>query len=418
MTQQLDQPAATPAPRVAGAIAFAYQAQTLEGQSISGTIDAADLDAARRTLAAMRLRVITIEPAGKPQRGKPIRGDDFAAFNQQLAHLTSAGMPIEHGLKLIARDMRRGRLSATIQQLASEMERGTPLDQAFEKFQDRFPPLYARLVAAGVKAGDLPGMLLNLGRHMELVQRLRAALWRTLAYPLMVLAGLVLVVLFLGYVVIPQFRLLFRDMGYYREASGLRLPWATKWLLSLPSAMPYIIIFLAAVVVACVFAAILTRTRGGQAAARDRFLLPLPLIGPILRNNLIARWCDAVRLGVRAGLDLPRSIELGTDSVASPRLRHDAAQLIAALQEGKAVDTVKETRLLPPTVPAAMALAGEDLAATLATLSQMYQQQAEMRLALLPGILTPILVVLMAGVIGCVIAALFLPFLQLLSMLM
>lgn len=400
------------------AVAFAYEAQTIAGQPVSGTIDAPSMEQAQRLLAGLRLRVLRIEPADRPPRTRAIRGEDFAAFNQQLAHLTSAGMPVEHGLRLIAQDMRRGRLANTVKQLAAELERGTPLELAFEKHQDRFPPLYARLVGAGVRSGDLPGMLLNLGRHMELVQRLRASLWRAFAYPLMVLAGVALVVAFLSAVVIPQFRLLFRDLGM-ATGYGSRLPAATRLLLALPDVVPYVAIALAALAIACAVAWAVVRARGAQQAMKDRLLLPLPLIGPVLRNNLVARWCDAVRLGVRAGLDLPRAIQLANDSVASPALRKDGDALIGAVQAGRRIGDVRDTRVLPATVVAAMSLAGEhhDLPATLAMLSSMYQQQAEMRLAVLPTILTPILVVLVAGLIGIVIAALFLPFLQMFSLL-
>src|SRR6266536_34403 len=103
--------------------AFAYQAQTTDGQAIAGTIDAPALEHASRLLDAMSLRVLSIEPVSRP-RGKALGGEDFMAFNQQLAQLTAAGLPVERGLKLIAGDIRSGRLARTIQQVAEELERG------------------------------------------------------------------------------------------------------------------------------------------------------------------------------------------------------------------------------------------------------------------------------------------------------
>src|SRR5688500_5693996 len=95
---------------------FAYQAQTVEGQSVAGTIDAPGIEHAQRLLANLRLRVLRIEPADgtRQPRTKALNGEDFLAFNQQLTHLTSAGLPVEHGLRLIAQDMRTGRLRATV----------------------------------------------------------------------------------------------------------------------------------------------------------------------------------------------------------------------------------------------------------------------------------------------------------------
>jgi type II secretory pathway component PulF len=391
--------------------AFAYQAQTAEGQSVAGTINAINLEQAQRLLHALRLRVLQIEPTRRPPRAKRLSGDDFLSFNQQLTHLTTAGLPIEHGLRLIAQDMRTGGLRATVQQVASELESGTPLDQAFEKHRDKFPPLYARLVAAGVATSNLPGMLLSLGRHMEMIYRLRAMLWRVFAYPAMVLIALGMVLLFLTVGIIPQFEKIFRDFG-------TRLPALTLFLLSTTKWMPFVLLGLALLVVLIAILWQVAKATGHDRAVVDLFVVPMPLIGPVIRRNMIARWCDATRLGVEAGLDLPRAIELAGDAVASPRLKRDSDEVIGAINSGKTPDAViGSTRLLPATVTAAMTLGQQnnDLPRTLATLSEMYQQQAETRLNLVPGVLTPLLIVLMAVLIGMVILGLFLPFIGLIQ---
>jgi type IV pilus assembly protein PilC len=392
-------------------LAFAYQAQTEQGQPVNGTIDAADAPQATRLLESLRLRVIEIAPVPRPPRPKALRGDDFIAFNQQLTHLTRAGLPIEHGLRLIAQDMSSGRLAETVRQVADDLDRGTPLDQAFEKRHGQFPPMYGRLVAAGVQTSNLPGMLLNLGRHMEMVYRLRAMLWRAASYPLMVMGALTLVLLFLGIYVIPKFEAIFRDFG-------VRLPGATLLVLDLARAAPAAAIVVLILVIVVPLAWVLLRRTGRDRSVSDWLLLPMPLVGSVLKRNLIARWCDAVRLGVDAGLDLPRAIALAGDAVGSPRLQHDSEDLVQAVQSGQRVDVLAgHTRLLPATIPTAMSLSipNQDLAATLGTLSEMYQQQAETRLAILPALLTPALIVIVAVAIGFVVMALFLPFITLIQ---
>jgi type IV pilus assembly protein PilC len=394
---------------------FAYEAQTLEGSAVSGTIDAADVEQASRLLQGLRLRIIEIAPTARPPRTKPLVGDDFLAFNQQLMHLTRAGLPVEHGLRLIAQDMRSGRLAATVRSLAAEMEKGTPLDQAFAKHSAEFPPLYAQLVAAGVASGNLPGMLLNLGRHMEMVYRLRAMLWRAMAYPLAVLGGLAIVILFVALVVVPEFEELFKGVG-------VKLPAITIWFVSAARWMPGVIIAFIVLVIAIPIVWRILRKTGADRPVVDRILVPLPLIGSVLWRNMVARWCDAARLAIQAGLDLPRAIELAGDAVASPTLKADGRELIATLQSGQPLDRAADTMLmLPATVPAVISLATQqthDLAMTLGTLSDMYQQQAETRLGAIPGLLTPLLVIIVGIVVGTVILAMFLPFITLISGLM
>src|SRR3954449_1308583 len=114
MTTTVDEhPAAAPSPN--GATTFAYQAQTYDGQPISGTIDAADLHDAARRLETLRLRVIRLDKTHAPApRARALSEQDFTTFNQQLAQLTAAGMPIERGLRLVAEDMRSGRLAQAV----------------------------------------------------------------------------------------------------------------------------------------------------------------------------------------------------------------------------------------------------------------------------------------------------------------
>ena len=377
---------------------FAYRAQTRDGVSLAGTLNAANVEAATQQLALLQLRVIEIAPVARAVSLAPLRGDDFIAFNQQLAHLTRAGLPLEQGLRLIAQDMRSGRLSATVNAIAAELEQGKPIGEAFAAHQSRFPSLYAELLEAGVRTNNLPGMLLNLARHIELVRRLRQMVWKAVAYPLCVLAGLLLVLAFLGLVVLPQFEAMFKSFK-------VPLPDITRLLLALGRTTPYWLAALLVLIAAVPIVWAILRARGLDRAAHDRLLLPLPLIGSVLKRNLIAAWCNALRLGVDAGLDLPRAIRLAGDATGSPMLKEDGAFLSDWLEQAHDSRAATGGRLLPPTVAAAMALGIEhhDLPAVLRSLSEMYQEQAETRLSLLPGVLSPLLLLLVAATIGFVV---------------
>ena len=249
---------------------FRYEAQSIDGKRITGIIDADTPEWVTQQLGLLRLRLIRLDPIGPaeaaqppapaspgsadqelpPRRGRPLRGDDFIAFNQQLAHLAKAGLPIESGLRLIARDMRSGRLAQTVRSIADELDKGIPIEQAFDKYRDRFPSLYGRLLGAGVRSGDMAGVLLGFGAHLEMLQRLRSALWRALSYPLAVLAALAVVLLLLGQYVIPRFADLyagFARIPVYDYSAHVRrpimppeLPLPTRMLLEASVAVPWL----------------------------------------------------------------------------------------------------------------------------------------------------------------------------------
>jgi type II secretory pathway component PulF len=390
---------------------YAYDAQTDDGHRLSGTIEVTDAEEAMSRLRSMRLRVLALVPAQPkpPSTGKALRGDDFIAFNEQIAQLAAAGLPLEQGLRLIAADIHGRRLKSTLQSLATELESGTPLPQAFDKYRGNFPPLYGSLVQAGVRSGDLSGVLLGLGRHLELIQRLRSVLWRTISYPLFVLIAIGFLLSFLGILVLPQYATIFQDFH-------LRLPALTMLALELGRFAPALLVILIAIVLGGPIAWKIAERLGYSTPIVEWVMVPSPLVGPVLRANMIARWCDAVRLGVQSGMDLPAAIELAGDATRSGRLTTDGKNLIDALANGRALNTAR-TSILPATVPAAIQYASghADLASTLGSLSEMYQRQAELRLSALPGILTPLLLLFIAIIVGALSAALMLPFVNLLE---
>ena len=407
---------------------FAYRAQTRDGQEVSGTIDAHDADDARRRLASLQLQNVQLQPAAHPPRAAALRGEDFAVFNQQLAQLAGAGLPVEQGLRLLAQEMRRGSMRQTLDLVAAELESGKTLSQAVASHRDKFPPLYSQLIDAGTRSGNLSGILLNLGDHLTLLRRLQTILWQTLSYPIVVLVALFGVLYFILVRLVPRWEPMLgsivntqhwvRHAGQY-DQEYFQLPFFTRALFAVSdfvSATPAIVVAAIALIVV-IAGVLLLRASGRDQGLAERLMLPLPLVGIVLRRNLVSRWCHAVALAVEAGLDLPAAIKLADDATASPMLRSDGAALISALNAGQPISSSGSTKIIPGTVVAAMEASAQrgDLNLTLRALSQMYQQQAELRLGTIQAILTPILLVVVGLLVGCVMFALFAPYLVFLA---
>ncbi|HEY4329233.1 MAG TPA: type II secretion system F family protein [Phycisphaerae bacterium] len=408
----------TPAAKsfVRGAVkSFAYEAQTADGHRFKGTLEAESPDEVQAKLSALQLHVILIEAAEAPRiKQSSLGADEFVVFNQQLAHLTQAGLPVERGLRLIALDIRSGRLARAADDVAAELESGTPLQEAFSRHATRFPPLYGKLVDAGANSGNLPGMLFNLGRHMELVSRLRQSLWRTISYPLMVLAALAIVLLFISLRVLPHFEDMYSSMYRDFRLSG-DPPFLTQALLSLGHIYPYVFGILCLILGLILGTNGILRLSGHPGIRWVEAMRFVPLIGRILQVSLLARWIDAMRLGIEAGLDLPKAIGLATDSVGatSGRLARESVQLADVVRRGLPLTSFQGSAI-PSTITTAMELgaATTDLPSVLRTLTKMYEQQAEHRLKILPTIISPLMLMIVGTGIALSIGALFLPFTQ------
>ena len=192
------------------------------------------------------------------------------------------------------------------------------------------------------------------------------------------------------------------------------LPALTQLMLSTTDWLPMLLLIIAVIVGLFLLIALILRLTGRAGMMTDYVIMRLPIVGGILRASALARWCDSLRLGVDAGLDLPRAMALASEATGSRRITQDSAALSVALSSGQQLNTVHRD-LLPATVPAAFELASRsgDLSTTMGTLSRMYEQQADRRLHMLPGILTPVLVVLTGFFIGLTVLAMFLPLVKL-----
>src|SRR5262249_6183950 len=127
------------------------------------------------------------------------------------------------------------------------------------------------------------------------------------------------------------------------------LPYVTELLIRAGAAVPaFVAGILGALLLMISARPMLRGTRGGRALI-DTFILRMPLFGPPLRWNLVARWCDAVRIGADAGIDLPDAILLAEDVVASPALKQDGAHLLSALHQGRPLASASAPRMLPAT---------------------------------------------------------------------
>lgn len=390
---------------------FRYHAQSPTGTALAGTIEAPSAADAQSQLASLGLRVFSIDPASPDTpraRQRPLAHDDFQAFNEQLAHLASAGLPVEQGLRLIAKDLRAGRLATVANELADDLHRGISLPEAFARHKDRFPPLYHHLIQAGIQSANLPAVLLNLGRHLDLLARMREALFRALAYPLAVFVGLLAIFVFLSIYIIPIFPSIF---GEFR----MKIPLITTVFLAIGQWVPILALALAlGILFLFILYKALRRTAAGRATL-EAILFPLPLFGPMLRRNITARWCDAARIAVDAGLSLPSAFTMAAQTLASPAAERESAALVEHLNAGRPLDSAPTGKIITAAIPAAIDLASRvnDLPAALASLAAMYQQQAEAKLRLIPTVVTPLLMAAIAVVIAFTAAALLLPLLHL-----
>ncbi|MGB2823733.1 MAG: type II secretion system F family protein [Phycisphaerae bacterium] len=389
---------------------FEYEALTAAGRLMTGTVEAASHDEASEMLKGMQLVVRSITKAAPPKPRTAIGRSEFLLFNQQLAAIARAGIPLERSLRELATDAASPRMRRLIETIAAELESGTPLPEAFEKHHRHFPPLYGRIIEAGVRSGRLGEMLTSLNRHSETAAQTRRILFEATCYPAVVLA--LAAVIFTGILVfvVPPLGRIFDEMG--RD-----LPEATASLMTLARNVDRIWMGISAVIAALLLSGfILGRFPGGR-RVKETVAFSLPLLGRLYRDTVLSRLADAMAALVSAGCDMPSCLRLAAGSTGCESVVAECEALARHVEQGQPLLAgATYCRILPSLFLYSVDLGAHrgELADNLYGLSRMYGEQARVCQGRLQVSLLPMLIVLLGVFVGGVVLALFLPIIHML----
>ena len=391
---------------------FEYNALTSAGRLMKGTIEAGSREEADEQLKQMQLAVNSINKA-KPEKPKTAIGrNQFMLFNQQLASITKAGIPLEKGLRELSNDVGSKSMRKLIDSIAGELEAGVSVEKAFEKRQKRFPPLYGRILKAGVETGRLSEMLTSLNRHLELATRTRRIIFEAMSYPavILILSSIVITALFL--IVIPNFEPVLEEMV------GGRLNRITTMYLAIPKyIVPFWIVvglFVAAMLV--LFATLSTSAAGRR--FKELVFLRIPVIGRVYHSSVLGRMAEAMAMMIAAGCDMPASLRLSSGATGSEKLILESEALAGQIEQGTNIlEAGQFCRTIPRLFLYSIQLGTQrnELQDNLYSLGQMYAGQARCGQARLQAFLLPIMLIVVGGFVASAVLAMFLPMVQVIT---
>jgi type IV pilus assembly protein PilC len=391
---------------------FEYNALTSAGRLMKGTIEAGTHQEAGELLKQMQLSVNSVEEA-KPKKPKTAIGrNEFVLFNQQLASITKAGIPLERGLRELAGDISSRSMRRLVDAIADELEAGVSIEQAFEKRQKHFPPLYGRILKAGVETGRLSEMLTSLNRHLEMSTQTRRIIFEAMAYPavILVLASIILTGVFMF--IIPQFG------SALEEMTGGTLPVLTRMFLSMSQhVVPFWITV--GLVIAAMFAlfAMLSTSAAGR-RFKESLLLRMAVIGRVYHSSMLSRMAESMAIMVAAGSDMPVSLRLSSGSTGSEKLILESEALANQIEQGANIlEAGQFCRMIPRLFLYSIQLGTQrnELQDNLYSLGQMYAEQARCGQARLQAVLLPIMLIGVGCFLAMTILAMFLPMISIIT---
>ncbi|HLE83508.1 MAG TPA: type II secretion system F family protein [Thermoanaerobaculia bacterium] len=398
---------------------FVARVGTPEGRVVEETHAAQDEVSLRRELEKRGLHIFELRRRGLG-RGLALSGisgrrrvdvQRFLAFNQELAALLKAGLPLLQSLDLMVGRMAPDTFRSVLSEVRERVRTGQDLSEAFGAHRELFPRLYPSILKAGERSGELELVLRRFIRYQKLVLEARKRVVSALVYPAVLVTVSAVMILVMLIFVVPKFELFF-------EGSGAELPLLTRTMLAIGTTLESNGLWLAvALLGGGIFFWRWKETPAGGLAL-DRLRLRLPFLGPVLHRFALSEFCRSLATLLAGGMPLVPSLEIAVSAVGNAQIREQLEPTIQKVREGEPFHQSLEQSGVFTDLAIDMVQVGEatgGLDEMLANVSDFFDDQVETRMQRLLTLVEPAMLVFMGIVVALILISLYLPLFSALS---
>lgn len=344
---------------------------------------------------------------------KSISSKVLMIFTRQLATLIDAGLPLLRGLNVLAKQEKDPVLRNTINALADAVQGGSTFSESMAQHPKIFSKLYINMVKAGELGGVLELVLNRLAEFQEKAQKIKNKVVSAMAYPVIVLFIAMLIMVFLLTFIVPKFEQIFKDM-----LNGQQLPALTQFVIgasnTLKSNSLYVIIGVVLIIVGYGFIA---RSNAGRALI-DRIKLKAPVFGDLTRKSSISRFARTLGTLVTSGVPILQALNITRDTAGNVIVADAINKVHDAVKEGESIVAPLEASGVFPPMVISMVDVGEEtgqLPEMLLKIAEVYDDEVDNAVEALTSMLEPIMIVLLALIVGTIVIALFLPLVKIIQ---
>lgn len=331
---------------------------------------------------------------------------DKAVFSRQFAVLINAGVALVRGLGVLSDQCPNPKLKKALQEISADVQQGTNLSDAMRKHPQCFDGLYVSMVQAGEVGGVLDEVMNRLAKLLEDVARLQNQIKSALTYPVVV--GSIAVLIFIGMCMflLPIFANIFDELG-------ATLPPFTAFMIGISNFLrsPYVLILVAVLVILVFAYRQYYKTRIGR-ETMDRFFLRMPLFGDLIQKTATARFCRTFGALSRSGVPILTSLEIVRDTAGNQVIANAVDEARKEVQTGGMISLALQREKIFPLMAIQMISIGEEtgeIDTMLMKVADFYEDEVEQAVKALTSIMEPIMIVLLGGMVGSILVAMYLP---------
>jgi type IV pilus assembly protein PilC len=391
---------------------FTYQATDLTGLPYKGEIVGANKQAVTDELKSRGLIIQKLDEKATGLKmelslgGKKIKATDLTVMTRQLSVMVSSGMTLLRAFYVLEEQIEHPKLKETLGQVREDIEAGLTLSDALERHPKVFNPLYVAMVRAGETGGILEDTLNRVATQLEADDSLRRQVKSAMMYPAVVLSFAMVVLVALIAFIVPVFVKVFKDFGG-------ELPAITKFTVGLSNAFTHQWYLLIGGAFAIVYGFKRWKRSSWGRPQWDAFRMRIPMkIGETVTKVSLARWSRTFSALYGAGVPIMVAIEVTGKTSGNTVIERAMVDVVESVKSGGQIATpLKESEVFPPMV-AQMITVGEEtggLDTMLNKVADFYEDEVAAAVKAMTSILEPIMIILVGGIVGFVVIAMYMP---------
>ena len=380
-----------------------------------GTIEAPNRDGAEKKLKADGYAIMSLTEQNSPFSGglikKKVKSKDLAVFCKQFSAVIRAGVTIISALELMGDQIENKTLQRAVMDAKTYVEKGGTLADALRVNSEVFPPIMINMVAAGELSGNLEVCLDRLTEHFEKDNALSAKIKGAMTYPIVVFIVMIIVVIVVMVMVIPNFSSMFAEMG-------TQLPLATRIMVAASNFIIHkwwlLIIIVAAIVVGC--KAFKRSSVGEQLFAN--MAIKMPIFGNLTIKSACSRFARTMSTLMASGISMIDAVEQVAKMMDNKIIRDGLLDAKTQVAKGIPLSKpLKDMEMLPPMLSAMTKIGEEtgDIEEMLSKVADYYDEEVEEATNKLTAAMEPLIMVVLACIVGMIVAAVYGPIMSMYS---
>jgi len=391
---------------------FTWEGVDKKGSKISGELSGHNPALIKAQLRKQgvnptKVRKKTVSIFGKGKKIKPL---DIAFFARQMATMMKAGVPLLQSFDIISEGAENPNMRSLVDSLKQEVSAGNSFATALRQKPDQFDNLFCNLVDAGEQAGALESLLDRVATYKEKTEKLKAKIKKAMTYPAAVLVVAFIVSGILLIKVVPQFQAVFAGFG-------AELPAFTRMVIGLSEVVQTWWLAIIGIFVGSVF--IFKRSYKQSQKFRDsvdRFLLKIPLIGPLIFKSSVARYARTLATTFAAGVPLVEALDSVAGATGNVVFRNAVMKIKQDVSTGMQLNFSMRSTGVFPSLAIQMTAIGEESGALDSMLDKVatyYEDEVDNMVDSLTSLMEPMIMALLGVIVGGLVIAMYLPIFQL-----